>query len=354
MTRIADGPYRQVEAEAFRPGLDDQVAVPGDEPAILPPPELPGAPLVEAIELPAAGEGGPVRLAVRADPWRGPYAVLAGSAGSGLAPLATAVEPARIGSTLAAFPPGPLWRWDRQSVLDLRLEGGSLATLSESAVLAGCNLLALIGADGAIEIVAARKAELVGVGRYRLSEFLRGLALSEPEAARMLPPGARVLVLDDALVDLGNAGWEPGRETALRIVPAGRDAGDPASVPLSVSARGLAARPLAPVHPRLRREAGGVRLSFARRPRYGGDSFDLYEVPLHEETERYRLDILDGANVKRRVDLSASEYFYPLADELADFGAPNLALDLRLEQISASWGPGSARVATVPVEGTAP
>ncbi len=54
-------------------------------------------------------------------------------------------------------------------------------------MLAGGNLFALIGPDGAVELLGAANAVLTGSDTYRLSGLLRGLAGSE--AGR--PAGAR-------------------------------------------------------------------------------------------------------------------------------------------------------------------
>jgi hypothetical protein len=48
--------------------------------------------------------------------------------------------------------------------------------------------------------------------------------------------------------------------------------------------------------------------------------------------------------------VNAPEALYPAAQELADFGAPQAALSIRLAQLSAAIGRGFERTATLPIE----
>src|SRR5690606_29181152 len=97
--------------------------------------------------------------------------------------------------------------------------------------------------------------------------------------------------------------------------------------------------PLSPVHVKAARESGGVRISWIRRTRIDGDGWGV-EVPLGEEVEAYKLDVFSGGAIVRSIACGASEAFYPDADELADFGAPQASLHLRVAQLSATVGAG--------------
>lgn len=348
VSRLEDGDFRTIEALPLYRASEDVLSGIDTLPPEAGVPALPGAAFATLLELPIAREsGGLVSLAVRADPWRGPYALIAASGAAQT--LASAVVPARVGQTMAAMPPGPLWRWDRVATLDITLAEGALASASEESALAGANALALVAADGSIEIVLFREATLIGLNRYRLAGLLRGIGGSEGAAERTLPAGSLAVVLDDALVDAGLGNEALGQTRSLAVLPAGRALGDATQVSLGVSVTGTALAPLAPVRPSARREAGGVHLSFIRRARLGGDNWELYEVPLAEAREQYRLEILAGTSVKRTLTLGEPGCLYPSADELADFGAPQAALGLRIRQISDLVGPGAACEAIVPI-----
>ena len=66
------------------------------------------------------------------------------------------------------------------------------------------------------------------------------------------------------------------------------------------------------------------------------------EVPLGEDSEQYALDIMSGSDVVRTLTAPAPAAFYAMADELADFGAVQASLIVRIAQLSATVGRGFA------------
>jgi hypothetical protein len=52
------------------------------------------------------------------------------------------------------------------------------------------------------------------------------------------------------------------------------------------------------------------------------------------------LDIVSGGSVVRSIACNEPKAFYADADELADFGAAQTSLHLRVAQVSATVGPG--------------
>jgi hypothetical protein len=70
-------------------------------------------------------------------------------------------------------------------------------------------------------------------------------------------------------------------------------------------------------------------------------------VPLGEDGEAYRLDILADGNVKRSITCTAPLAVYAAADEIVDFGALQPSLRLRLMQVSGTVGSGYAADVTV-------
>jgi hypothetical protein len=88
----------------------------------------------------------------------------------------------------------------------------------------------------------------------------------------------------------------------------------------------------------------GVRISWVRRARRSGDSWDALEVPLNESVEAYRVEVLDNGATVRTIETTAPEALYTSVDELADFGAPQASLSVRVAQLSAVIGAGRARM----------
>jgi hypothetical protein len=138
------------------------------------------------------------------------------------------------------------------------------------------------------------------------------------------------------------------RPMQLRVVASGRNHDDPMAVALTVTPGDTALKPLSPVHVAAIRAGDGVHISWIRRTRIDGDGWGI-EVPLGEESEAYALDILSGGSVVRSIACASPQALYAAADELADFGAAQISLHVRVAQISATVGAGHAAEVTLAV-----
>ena len=348
--RITDGLSRSVGLRAIEPTLHDGAA-PDIPRHTAPSPPVPGRPAVVILDLPVATQSPPIlqHMAVTADPWPGRETVWRSADGTSYVQHAVAPLSAAVGETLEVLEPGPLWRWDNANRLTVRIWGGAVASIDDTAALAGTNSFALKGPDGLWEILTAARAEMVGDGVYRLSRFLRGLGGSEDAARRPVAVGATLVRLDRAVFGLTDSTADLGRTWHYRVGPANRDHGDPLMRAVSATVGRLALMPFTPVHVRARRVAGGIVISFIRRSRIGGDAWEIAEIPLGEEGEAYELYILDGEDARRRLTTGSPAAFYPDADELADFGSAQTTLTLTLAQMSAAAGRGFETRVTVPI-----
>jgi hypothetical protein len=106
---------------------------------------------------------------------------------------------------------------------------------------------------------------------------------------------------------------------------------------------------LAPVHIRATRSGVGVQVSWVRRTRIGGDNWQTADVPLGEDSEAYVVDVLSGGAVVRTLNATTPTVLYAVADEVADFGATQSSLSVRVTQLSATVGRGIAAEATLSV-----
>jgi hypothetical protein len=337
---IADAEHRAVTARSIDPEVFDLA---------LPPPRrhAPATPAARgpvhalALDLPALTSAEPTvltRLAVFADPWPGPVTVWASHDGLSYSRAAMALAPSIVGETLDDLPAGPTARWHRAS-FRVRLYGGALASVSDNNLLAGANAAAVRRADGAWEAIQFAQAELVGARTYRVSRLLRGQAGSEWAMGAPLLAGAPFVLLDEHVVPIARGLGALERPMQLRIVAANRDHGDETALALDVTPQATALMPLAPVHVKARRGPDGVTFSWIRRTRVDGDGW-AGEVPLGEESERYALDVLSGTAVVRTFDATTPSVLYAAADELADFGAAQTSLHVRVAQLSATVGRG--------------
>ncbi|PVM92098.1 hypothetical protein DDF62_02795 [Caulobacter radicis] len=299
-----------------------------------------GPPAVVVLDLPplpGAEEDARPLVAVAAQPWR-TFDVHAGAEVEALRVRGTANTCASVGTTLSDLPAGPRCRFDRGTRLVVRLEGGAPQSRGRAAVLAGENLLAVRGAEG-WELLQFLSAEMVGPDAWALSGLLRGQQGSD--MAALVAAGARVVLVDEALVraELGLA--ERGLPLAWRAAPAGGPAAGPAMTQVEASWRGAALRPWSPAHLRARTVGDEVRLSWIRRARIGGDGWEG-EVPLAEAGEAWRVEILDGETVVRTVETATPGFAWTAAMRAADLpsGAAG-TLSARVAQGSATWGWGA-------------
>ena len=318
-------------------------AVPSWRPS--PPAAVVAPPLLSLMDLPTLegfeDDARPL-VAAAADPWR-PQAVQAGPSASALTPRAVVQNPAVVGVLTAALPPAPAGRWDDASALCVAMEGGTPSSATPEAVYAGANVLAVRSDSGEWEVLQFASADVVAPDAYRLTRLLRGQSGSELALAAGASAGAPVVIMDAALTRAQVGSAERGLPFLWTAGALGASALSTTSQTFTWS--GLAYRPLSPA--RLfaaRRSDGGVDLAWIRRTRVHGDSWEAEEVPLGEERESYRCDVLagDGITVLRGFDSDASQATYAAADLCVDFPAgPPETLTLRVSQRSAIYGLGS-------------
>jgi hypothetical protein len=306
-----------------------------------PPRETSGPPVLHVLDLPGQDDDRPL-VAVAAAPWRA-FDVHAGAGLEALRVRATAAVPATVGVTLSDLPAGPLHRFDHAHRLTVRLEGAAPRGRDRSAVLAGANAIAVKGAGGDWEILQFLDAEPVGPDAWALSGLLRGQAGSDPAMAALTAAGAAVVLLDEALARADLSLSERGLPLTWRAAPVGGPASGPAMSQVDATWRGLSARPWSPAHLRVRREDGDAVVTWIRRTRLAGDGWDA-EVPLGEERELWRVEILDGETVVRTAETTAPTYVYAAAQRAADFPAgPTGVVAVRVAQGSALFGWGASR-----------
>jgi len=320
-------------AEAPSAVLPDWTPAPSVEPA--------APPVLYLLDLPPlSGSEEDTRPVVAAAvyPWRS-MDIFAGSSVAALTVRARATQAAGVGVTLSDLEPGPLFRFDEATRLSVQVEGVLLASADEDAVLAGANALAVLTPSGEWEIIQFRTAVATGEDAWELSGLLRGQAGSDP-AMVSTPAGAAVVVLGDGLERADVSQGERGLPLIWRAAPAGGPPSGSAMTETAFTWTALGLRPWSPAHLKLKSDPGGLALSWIRRARLYGDNWDG-EPPLGEETELYRIEVLDGSTVVRTEEVTAPSFLYTTAMQAADFpsGTPD-PLTVRVRQYSASYGWG--------------
>ena len=283
-------------------------------------------------------------------PWPGVVSFFSSPTGSGYSLAASANLPAIMGETVSSLARGAASRWDWGNSVEVLLYSGDLLSREREDVLSGANLAALEHASGEWEIIQFQTAQLIGDKTYRLSGLLRGQAGSEPHIGAELAMGARFIILDDAVTPVNLTEDQVGLDYSWKVGPGPYDIGHRSYRSYQKAFTGMALKPFAPVHLRASSGAGGdIDLSWIRRTRSGGDSWESVEVPLFEDSEAYEVDIFDGANVVRTLTSSVGSVVYTNAQQISDFGSAQSTLDVAVYQLSARSGRGHGAPASLSI-----
>jgi hypothetical protein len=282
-------------------------------------------------------------LAVTAEPWPGSVAAYASASDAGYALNTLIPAAATLGLTQTPLIAARAGLVDHGPALRVRLSRGALASVAMSELLNGANLAAI--GDGSAanwELFQFAGAALVEPGVYDLTLRLRGQAGSDALMPAEWPAGSYFVLLDGAPRQIELALAARGLARHYRIGPSLRPYDDPVFQHRIEAFDGNGLRPLAPVHLKAVREGvGDVHLSWVRRTRIDGDSWQSEEVPLGEAAERYAVRVMDGATVVRMVEVTVPAWSYTAAQQAGD----GVVAPFRVEvaQVSESFGPGPFR-----------
>ncbi|THV14198.1 baseplate multidomain protein megatron [Rhizobium rhizophilum] len=292
------------------------------------------APVVSFVDLPrleGTSHAGDASVAAFGRPWRR-LAVSSSPEAEGYRLRLTLDRPATMGRLVEALSQGPIGRFDPANAVVVDLRGGAFASASRTALLSGANRIAVRAQNGGWEVLGFAEAEEVAARRFRLTGLLRGLGGTEDATAAGAASGAEVVLLDGAVRALGLANAERGAAQNWIFEPMGLVT--ELSGPFVVDGGMRAETPLSPVHARVVRQVSGdLRILWIRRSRIEADAWAEGDVPLDEAEERYRLEILDGSAVLRVVEVGEPGFTYASSDELADFGAAQVELGIRVRQL---------------------
>ena len=352
ITEVGDHGARAISARSLDPEVFTRASLPS-RPADLPAPVASGPPEVLFLDLPLLTGEEPATagyIAAAQSPWPGPMAIYRSPETTGFTLQGFVNVAAAIGLTLNVLPPGPEGRIDRASRLRVQLtSGASAASVSRLKMLSGSNTAAVQCASGAWEVIQFETATLVAADTYELSNLLRGQSGTEGAMAAVTSGSRSAIsccsglaspasILRRARLVCPSAGGSvPRPATSARI------AMSPQPTPSLASANGRSAPCSCGDHepPATCRSRGYDAPASAATVGTRG------EVPVSESSEAYEVDILAGTTVKRTLASSTPGAIYTAAQQVSDFGAPQAAVSVRVYQISATWGRGAPRAATI-------
>nr|WP_315210071.1 phage tail protein [uncultured Albidiferax sp.] len=225
---------------------------------------------------------------------------------------------------------------DLASTLDLTLIRGSLSGVTDAQLLGDANLAMLGG-----EVIQFGAAELIGPRKYRLSRLLRGRQGTDHAMAGHTASESFVLLSTSVFVPLPIA--KIHQQRLYRVTPLGGGTAATALFTLT----GESARPWSPCYVRATRASGDITMTWLRRSRLGTELPNSGDIPLDEPTESYQLDVLQGGTVVRTIATTTPTAIYTSAQQVADFGALQSAVAIRVYQMSNLLGRGHPASATV-------
>ena len=325
----------------------------------LPRPIVYGPPVAVLMDLPMLSEDVPAHrpyAAVYAAPWYGKAAVYRSATLDGFTLLDVVGRRARIGTLASDFPSGPycpLRSWQRphhRSPVRHARERDRPRALRRGECGGDRGGAWKLGDRAVRHGRAHRRRGGIAAGACCGDNSAPKGAIGDPALA-----GARVVVLDAAVVPLSIGAAEIGIPFNWRIGPARRPPADPVYLGMVFTPAGVGLRPYAVGHvaqPYKRaRVPGDLEIAWTRRTRArAGDSWEQGDAPLFEEVEAYEVDILDGAAVKRTLATATASVVYTAAQQTADWGTllgPGDALEVIIYQISAAYGRGAPKPATL-------
>lgn len=286
-------------------------------------------------------------FAATAQPWGNGVSVYSSSSQDGFTLNKRAETPAVFGLTLTDLVKSSPARWDRGEGVFVTFSDDVQARSTQD-VLNGANAAAIRFGSGDWEVFQFRDAELQGDGSYRLTGLLRGQAGTEWMIPDAWPTGSEIVILGAGVEQIELAATARGLERNYRVGPANIPVSDATFTQVSHAFEGIGLRPYTPAHLHSRADGlGGFNLSWIRRTRVDGDSWQSFEVPLGEDAELYHVRVMDGATVLRELDITSPDWTYSAADIASD--AASGAVAVEIAQISTRFGIGPYNRMTINV-----
>ncbi|MFC3180090.1 baseplate multidomain protein megatron [Cypionkella sinensis] len=282
-------------------------------------------------------------VCVAAAPWPGDVAVWSSISDDSYSLNTTLTQPAIIGTTetvLSAAEPG---LWDRGAALRVRIESGALASVSALSVLSGANVAAIgDGSPENWEVFQFANASLVGPNTFELTLRLRGQAGSDGLMPPIWPIGSTFVLLNDAVQQINLPLSARGLPRYYRFGAANKGYDSSNTVLVTESFDGAGLRPYRVSHLTTQRQnSGALDVTWRRRTRIDGDSWQSLEVPLGEDSELYSITIRQGATVLRETTTATPAFSYTPAMQVADTASGSLTV--AVAQVSQRYGNGPAQ-----------
>lgn len=242
-----------------------------------------------------------------------------------------------FGHAVDALPDAPAQLIDRDNHVDIVVNYGQLVSVTVDDLLADQTLNLFFIGD---EMVQAADVTLIAANTYRLSTLLRGRFGTEHYTGSHTADEKIGYYPTAKFVELQPTQYN----TPLYIKGVSNNQLiDDVSTVYDMTADFRTLLPYSPVGLDAVIDAGDIVISWLRRSRIDNELQTTgAEVALGESSERYEIEILDGAGVvKRTISAVTATAVYSAADQTTDFGGLLSTLRCRVYQLSDTVGRGT-------------
>jgi hypothetical protein len=291
-------------------------------------------------------------IASNQTPWPTTVSVYSSATTSGYTLKKNVTQRAFVG----AIQPGTVWQrgvtgiWDTSTKLVVKMANGQLSSATDSAVLSGTNTALVQNSAGTWEVIQFVNATLIAENTYELSRFLRAQRGSDYALDVNVANYSTFVVFNTALQDFNFTASELGNVYNLSYGPAVYTIGHPTFQNESYTVSNETMRCYSPTNVRLDRLGSSYIISWKRRARREGDTWDTVDPPLGETFEEYRVTIRNSTGaVVRTANVTEQRYIYTITNYISDFGTDQIApLDFEVVQVN-NYGEGHPKREKLPL-----
>ncbi|MDB5659382.1 MAG: host specificity protein [Cypionkella sp.] len=285
-------------------------------------------------------------VCVAAAPWPGDVAVWSSVSDDGYSLNTVLTQSAIIGTTESALNAAEPGLWDRGATLRVRIESGALSSVSPLSVLSGANVAAIgNGSPANWEVFQFANAVLIAPNTYDISLRLRGQAGTDGLMPATWPIGSTFVLLNDAVQQINLPLSARALPRFYRFGPAAKGYDSTTTVLVTESFDGIGLRPYPVSHLTATNQPNGaLDITWLRRTRIDGDTWQSLEVPLGEASEIYAVKVAQGAATLRQTTTTSPFWSYTQAMQLTD--SANGDIQFSVAQVSQSYGNGPFQTIT--------
>lgn len=265
--------------------------------------------------------------------WPGAVIYMSEDNGLNFYELASTTSESTIGLVETAVAPHSYHTWDEDTEIVVKLNSGSLLSMSDLAVLNGQNW-AQIGQ----ELIGFKNAELIAEKTYKLTGLLRGRQGTEQYIGTH--QANELFCLIDDLVKLEFPDSDRGSVKQFKVVTIGSSIDKAEAKTVQIISNN--ARMWTVYKPVVALQGNDWIISWNERVRFDNQIKDFATTNHDPDWAGFGIAILadDGVTVKSTHIVQGSSFTYTAAQQTLDFGTIQPGIKVSIVQMSQKWGGG--------------